>query len=424
MTRLTSNRTAWIAILAVALCARLAVGVWWQARLGDRPFFFGDSAGYWELARTIAVGEPYQYLSPEARVFRTPGYPLVLSSVFLLYGERPPILAARVLSAILGTFAVGAAGWWTTRLFDARAGRIVGWITAIYPGSVALGMFVLSEAPFCPLMLAHLGLWSAAWQNSSWKRALCLALAAGVAAAGAVLMRPSWLLFTPFALGVGVLFVRQRGRQLWLGAALCAALVVCMVPWWIHNARVTGRFVPTTLQVGASLYDGLHPGATGGSDMRFVPELTALERAAGNPNDADVFEVRVDRRMWNASLAWAAENPGRVLELAGIKFLRMWNVWPNEPAFRGWPTRLALLATYVPLLILSLVGVWRFTPWGWPYVLAWLPAVYLTLLHVIFVSSLRYREPAMLALAVLAAGVIAGATRKEPIHPPAIGKPA
>lgn len=157
MTRLTSNRTAWIAILAVALCARLAAGVWWQARLGDRPFFFGDSAGYWELARTIAAGEPYQYLSPDARVFRTPGYPLVLSSVFVIYGQQPPILAARVLSALLGTVAVGAAGWWTTRLFDVRAGRIAGWITALYPGSVALGVFVLSEALFCPLMLAHLG---------------------------------------------------------------------------------------------------------------------------------------------------------------------------------------------------------------------------------------------------------------------------
>ncbi len=188
-----------------------------------------------------------------------------------------------------------------------------------------------------------------------------------------------------------------------------------MVPWWIHNAQVTGRFVPTTLQVGASLYDGLHPQATGGSDMRFVPEFVARQRAEANVIDAGEFEYQLDRRMWQASLDWARQHPARVLELAGIKFLRMWNVWPNEPAFRNWLLRLALMATYGPLLILSLIGVWRFTPWGWPYLLAWLPAVYLTLLHVIFVSSLRYREPAMLALAVLAAGVLAGVTSKKSV---------
>ena len=35
------------------------------------------------------------------------------------------------------------------------------------------------------------------------------------------------------------------------------------------------------------------------------------------------------------------------------------------------------------------------------------PAVYFSLLHMVFVSSIRYREPAMLAIVVLAAGVLA-----------------
>ncbi len=194
-------------------------------------------------------------------------------------------------------------------------------------------------------------------------------------------------------------------------------LVAAMAPWWVRNARVTGHFVPTTLQVGASLYDGLNPNATGASNLEaFVRRFTEEEKSAeiaenaknvatGNDCHAkEPFEWRLDRRMRDAALAWSRANPGRVLQLAGVKFCRMWNLWPNEPRLSSLPVRLAVFFTYTPLLIFAIIGAWRTFAQGWPYVLCWLPAVYLTGLHVVFVSSLRYREPAMLALLALAAG--------------------
>jgi hypothetical protein len=82
----------------------------------------------------------------------------------------------------------------------------------------------------------------------------------------------------------------------------------------------------------------------------------------------------------------------------------MWNIWPNEPQLTRWPIRLVVFFTYTPLLIFAIIGAWRTLDRGWPYILCWLPAVYFTLLHTVFVSSIRYREPAMLALLALAAG--------------------
>lgn len=392
-------------LLVAALAVRLLGGIWWQARLpADRRFAFGDSDSYWTLAGAIARGDPYEFGSPPAKVFRTPGYPLVLAGLFLAYGAEPPVAAARLLNAVLGTCAVAGVYGLAVRLFDRRTALIAAGIIAFYPGAIGISVFVLSEAAFCPLLIAQLIIATAAWQSASAKGALALAIGAGCLAGAATLVRPSWLLFAPVSLIVGLLSGRNLGRHVALGSTALVGLAVVMAPWWIRNYQVTGHFIPTTLQVGASLYDGLNPRATGASDMSFVPEFAADE--AREPGDDETLEYRLDRRLQTASLAWSETHPGRVLQLAAIKGLRLWNVWPNEPEFRSWPLRLAVFATYVPVFLLAIVGVWRFTPSGWPYALCWLPAAYFTLLHMIFVSSIRYRDPAMLPLAVLAAGTL------------------
>jgi 4-amino-4-deoxy-L-arabinose transferase-like glycosyltransferase len=409
-------------LLIAALLLRAGVGLAWQLRLdrqGQR-FGFGDSESYWALAETIAKGEPYQFGSEHTRVFRTPGYPLLLAPLFLVFGDDPPIVWARLESACLGTLAVLGVFLLGRHLFDRQAGLAAALLAAFYPGGIALSALVLSEAPFCAILPFNLWLWSAAFGAGSTRRAGVLAVAAGLAAAAAALVRPSWLLFVPFAVGLGLVAGRSRLRQAGIGAGVLAGLLLGMAPWWIRNWQVTGHFVPTTLQVGAGLYDGQNPRATGASDMWFTDEFARKEmqeQAAGRTDPKETFEYRLDRRKRDAALEWAGANPGRVIHLAGVKFLRIWNVWPNEAAFSSWPIRLVVMVGYLPILVLALLGVYRTFGRGWPYAICWLPAVYFTLLHMVFVGSIRYRDPAMLGLTVLAAGVLTAWNRgRHPQH--------
>ncbi len=408
-----------IALLMSAFAVRLAAGVWWQGRLPDgRPFGFADSESYWSLGRTMVRNEPYQFGEDKSRVFRTPGYPVLLAGLMWLAGDdNPPTIGqvrwARALSALLGVLAVGGVIWLAWILFDERTALLAGVLAAFYPGAIAMSTFVLSEAPFCPLMLAHLTCWCLAWRAGNRQQQVSRGFAAGLAAGIATLVRPSWLLFTPAALIVALIVTRGRGRQLLIGAPILLGMVMVMTPWWVHNYHVTGRFVPTTLQVGASLYDGWNPQATGGSDMRFVDEFRQAQATAdlASVSPLEGFEERLDRRMFNAAIAWARENPARVIQLALIKFVRMWNVWPNAADLQSWPLRVALMIGYAPLLVFGVWGACRFARRGWPYVLCFLPAIYFTCLHMVFVSSIRYREPAMLTLIVLAAAAISQMVR-------------
>ncbi|OYV93118.1 MAG: hypothetical protein B7Z73_03835 [Planctomycetia bacterium 21-64-5] len=421
-------------MLALALTLRLVAALWWQSRLGPgQQFYFGDSDAYWVLAKQIAHGQPFQYGSPDARIFRMPGYPALLSAMLWLFGDEMPVIYARSLSALLGTAAVAAVYALAATLFDRRTALLAALAAACYPGAIAMSIVVLSEAPFCPLYLAQLAAWVKGWHCDDARRRLAWAVASGLLGGLATLMRPDWLLFVPFAAVIGLFILPRtsrrrhpedglprpshvsldglgrpssgtRLRHVKLALVMSLALAAVMTPWWWRNFGVYGRFIPTTLQVGASLYDGLNPRATGASDMSFFAEFVEREsRAAPAAND---LEYRVDRRLWRAAMEWAADHPGRVVSLAASKFLRLWNIVPNDPQHRSGWMRVITGATFLPAIVLALLGIWRSRRDAWPAALACLPAVYLTSLHLIFVSSIRYREPPMLGLLIFAAAAI------------------
>lgn len=392
-------------IFIVAFAIRAGAGIWWQSRLESREaFFFGDSETYWSLARKIATGTPYAYGEHDFQVFRTPGYPVLLSPIFL-WDDNPPVLVGRLFTALWGGLSVMAAGWLGGVLFGPRCGLLAASVAAFYPGSVAMGAFVLSEAPFCLAILMQLGSWVRASQSETRNSRWTWSLAAGFWAAAATLIRPSWLLFTPFAAAVNLGMSRNRRRHFAIGLITTTGLCVGMVPWWVRNFQTTGQAVLTTLQMGASLYDGWNPNADGSSDMAFVDGYIA-EIQHDDPTASGVdLEMRLDRRLRDAALNWAQQNPGRVLELAKAKFLRLWSLSPNDEAFRNPLFNWIVTLTFIPILALGTFVFWRVRRMGSPVFLMALPAVYLTLLHVVFVSSLRYREPAMMFFIVLASGL-------------------
>lgn len=409
----TAFRLTIAGIMLLAVLVRIAVAVDWQqtAVSAGSVFRVGDSHSYWTLAEHIARGEAYQYGSENASIFRAPLYPLLLAPFTMVDNQAAGVFAARCLGCILGGLAVGLLCWLTTRLAGPRAGILAALMGCFYPSAVGMSVTILSEAVFMPLMLGQLLCWYAADRSDT--RPALWALAAGGLAGLAILARPSWLLFLPFAIVVSSLFHHDRKRNLLCLSLACLGVACVMSPWWIRNAWITGKFVPTTLQVGPSLYDGLHAGASGASDegMDFMRDILTrqLEHDALHPDQLEsTLEWRVNQRAMREATEWAGSHPGQVIALAVQKFLRTWSLWPGGGEMSSGVIRLAITASCFTVTLLALgftllqairlKGIRR----SWVGIL-WLPCLYFTALHMVFVGSVRYREPAIFVLIVLAA---------------------
>lgn len=411
-------------ILLIAFAVRISAAFWWDQLASDegRLFRFGDSDSYWHLAKDIAQGLPYQYGSENASIFRAPGYPLLLSTVAWIEPEKTAVWLARVLGCLLGTVVVALTMTATARFKNQIATLIAGLCAALYPGAIGMSVTILSEQLFVPLMMLHLQIVNY-WLNipdsriqdsnnyhpktiSSSRTAPIQACLSGAIAGIAILTRPSFLLFIPlFAL---VSFLIKPKKTLVLNLILTGlGIAVCMFPWWYRNYRLTNRFVPTTLQVGASLYDGLHQGASGGSDegMKFSEEfaikLTEEERNAEEGLES-TFEYRLNQRLQSAAIDWSKQNPNAVAKLAASKFIRTWNPWPPAAELSSFWVRLTESIGCFGVVALSSIGLITFRDrWKEMYIFL-LPTLYFTLLHMVFVGSIRYRQPAVVALCVLA----------------------
>jgi hypothetical protein len=398
------TRSSWAllaTILAVGFALRVAAGFfvqWYANRLG-KPCLFGDTLIYWGLARAIRMGGPFvvnQFGVPHFAL-RTPGYPLFLAVCQWLFGAEN-YLAVRLVQAGLGTLGVYFVYRLVGRVVPGRSAAIVvAALAAVEPYGVGLGALILSEGVFVPLMVA--GLWGLAvlWPKGAEpgpRHPALKAVATGIVHGAAILVRPSWALIVPLLL---LALAILGGRRAFRAAAIIGlATAAVLAPWWVRNYSIFGRFVPTALWVGASLYDGLSPIATGASDMDFL----AL------PGIVELDEAAQDAELRQAAIAFARSNPARAIELALIKAGRFWSPWPNAETLRSPMAAWLSAAVTLPLFALAAVGTWDRRRDARALILLAGPLAYFFVLHMVFVSSIRYRIPGFLpALGLAAVGL-------------------
>lgn len=402
MARCCSSPFLLLLLLAFVVRAGLALAVNHHVQSVGRTFLIeGDANGYWELGRRIANGDEYSIYTPPRRVLRMPGFPLLLAGCIKLLGDD--VFRATLVMAFTGTLCCALTGALTAQILDSSAAKYAMLISAVSPLQAGSNVMILSETWFSFWMLLCLlaGYPLLNKRNSKFSgpeslwRERMLSLVVGACTGITVLVRPGWILwvgcFSMILLCFGKGDLRRRVTLCLIVTVACYGV---LTPWAWRNARITGHWIFTSLWSGPSLYDGLHPKATGASDMTFVDTENLY---------ATMSEFEVNETYKKRAAKFAIENPIRTLELAWIKAGRYLSLTPNAEGFQSPLFSLISLSWYALFFGLTILGLVCLR--GCPATVALLTAPFLLflLVHMVFVGSIRYRLPVEFPLATLAA---------------------
>ncbi len=392
----------WLVIIALVLLA-LALRLGWAlSRPVDAEALAAlpDQLEYLQAGRNLLEGEGFWFEDPRfgQKIFssRTVGYPLLVA---MCGGD---VRVIQVVQCFLDISSALAIYLLARRWLSEWRSLIAMALVLFNPLMVYFCALVLSETMYVALL---------AW-------AVCLvARPAGLVwgillAAAAVHVRPSGAPMAA-ALGAAGAALNSPGGKRILAAGAYAAIgvvatIVLLVPWALRNEQVLGEPIWLTTNGGITFYDGIHPGATGASDQRFVQQMPEL---------GQMSEVERDRHLNGLAREQMFADPTRTLRLGIAKTLRTWSPVPLSEQFSRPLYRAVGLLYTLPLFVAALAGILcSAIPWrGRLLLLA--PAIIITLTHALSVGSMRYRLPAEPMLAVLAAGAFTKCVTKSDDEP-------
>ena len=178
--------------------------------------------------------------------------------------------------------------------------------------------------------------------------------------------------------------------------------ILFLSPWWIRNYSIFNSFIPFTTSSGMNFYLGNNPyNKDGGCDWSKDVSLDIV-----NP----IFKIK-DELERNAvfkqkAIIFIQENPQRFLELAWLKFKRFYNIVPNADTFNQGYYKYISIFSYGLILLLAIISIFIHTKFWQKLSAIYILVIYFTLIHVIFIASLRYRLPIETFFILLASPIL------------------
>jgi 4-amino-4-deoxy-L-arabinose transferase-like glycosyltransferase len=331
-------------------------------------FYFDDEYEYFKMVQNFLFGKGL-IVSENLKAFRPPLYPLILSFLYFL---KFNLLGIRIFQAIISSLTVIFIYLLGKEVFDEKTGFFSSLISTFYPFFIFYTGFLLTETLFVFLIvLTFFYLVKIIEKNGN------LSLKAGILLGLAGLTRPNIQLFFP-VLTIHILFLQNKWKKILL---LSIGFCLILLPWVIRNYKIFNKFIPGTTMGGWVFWEGNNPHSFGGPCSYFPEEIFEIE------------ESQRDKILYKMTFKVIKENPKRFLFLIKNKFKRFWNIVPNAPEFEKKILYRTIsvfsFGIMIPFFIIGFFISFKNKKAQFFHSLI----ILLTIFHMIFLASIRYRLP-------------------------------
>jgi hypothetical protein len=426
-------------ICLLAFITRLAYVLTLQPRI-----FWYDGEQYSRLATGLVQHGVYVNAQGHPSALWPPGYPLLLASVYALFGVN--IVAVRVVQCLIGAATVVLVHRIARRVLDGTGSTLAALATALYPLFIYCAGAVLSVTLQVALIAGGFLLVLVAVE----RRSAPAAAGAGVVGAWATLVAGSAL--PVFLLSVlwiawcdggtaerleersstigqrdaddrrvmgqgagGTTFStprRNRTRSVRLALACLLPIVVIVGAWALRNEHALGHPVLVSTNGGYNLWLGNYPGVTASTGNRF--EVPGMEEEAMRLGSLPGNEVTRDRAFFHRAMEYISADVPRFLRLSLSKLLNLWALY-QEPMTEDRPRlnfeKLASIFSYGILLPFALVWLFVSLPKSRVAVLVLLLFLSYSIVHAVTLSKVRFRLPLDCFVIIYGSGGVVASVR-------------
>jgi 4-amino-4-deoxy-L-arabinose transferase-like glycosyltransferase len=412
-----------VSLATLLLLLALAVRVGYVLHTSNFVARGADAHSYDLLARGLAQGHGWVF-GPSA--YRPPGYPFFLAGVYTLVGiPHGGWTDARLVEAVLSTVTVGLIGLMALQAAGRAAMLIALAIAAVYVPLVLVGVSLMTESLFVPLVLAATN--CALRARTAPKRTRWI-VSAGIFAGLAALTRGNGI-----AVGLALAIVVWTGRPLRsrraisAPAVLLAVMALTIMPWTIRNAITQHAFVPVTTELGTTLSGTYNDVA---ARHHFIWVIGGYRNYRSIKNDLRVSEATRNSRLIYAVLGYLGQHPTYVPQAMFWNTMRLFDLQGRFVSRRSAredadaSAAMADLGVFIFWLVglLAILGCFTLAARRVPRALWLVPVVIWASEAAITTGTPRFRaalDPFVILLAAFAIQAVARAVsrRRLPLHP-------